>query len=630
MLHTTGYESLCSIYRIQTEATDWEFSRCDSLGFRVILVEIVSTPRPTQHKRHSLVHLFFSIRGALSLVGLVAVAPALAIIIFSGLEHGQMLEQDVRDGVRRQAETFAQIQHQITSSVEQTLSTIAAVQVFQESNRERQEAFMQRVLARNPEYVNMSYTDTRGIVQASPQLEQGTDLGDRKHIREVLAGDRFAIGEYVISRFGQEESLAFAHAIEDEHGRTLGAMGLVYRLSNYAEVFESLEFPPESTLTLVDHRGTTLFSHPPPRGATSTFSTTSSTVPLPGSGALAGPDGIRRFYATRPVFLLHSDTPYLTVVLGVPEERARAPMIATLRRNTILMVGVIIAALALAQLFGNLVFGRRLHRLNYVAEQISQGHISADFDLPTDPSEIGRLGRQMRNMAEALDARSLERDLTEKSLQESLHQKDTLLREVHHRVKNNLQLILSLVRLQRSQETNSIKDKLSYDGFTHGLEGRLAAMSEVHEMLYADIDVSEIQLDQFIPRVSRVIRSIYGRLDPVFHLEPVALPLEQAIPVGLIVNEFLTNAYRHGGAPSNSVQAQPEIYLARHGNTITLKVRDFGPGLPLAFDPGNSKGLGCTLVQSLAGQLRGTAAWANASENTPAGTVATLQFNLYE
>ncbi|TVR93158.1 MAG: HAMP domain-containing protein [Spirochaetaceae bacterium] len=633
---------------------------CDGGPFRAILSGMVPdqehTPRTASALGSTvvstLVHLVFSIRGALSLVGLVAVAPALAIIVFSGLEHGRMLEQEVRTEVRRQAESFAQIQNQITGSVQQTLSTVASVQVFQEPSRERQEAFMARILERNPEYVNIAYTDTQGFVLASPQLEIGTDLSDRKHIQDAVQRGGFAVGEYVISRYAQEESLAFAQAVEDEQGRTLGALGLVYRLSNYAEVFEQLEFPPESTLSLLDHRGITLFSHPAgmsevgkPGISASTAEGAASASPHPTGKALAGPDGVRRYYASRQVYLpgaaVEAETPYLTVMLGIPEERARAPMVATLRRNTLLMAGVIVAALVLVQIFGNLVFGRRLHRLNFVAERISQGHISADFDLPSDPSEIGRLGRQMQNMAQALEARSRERDLTEKSLQESVQEKDTLLREVHHRVKNNLQLILSLVRLQRSQELGSSEDQLRYDGFTHGLEGRLTAMSEVHEMLYADVDVSEIQLDQFIPRVSRVIRSIYGKQDPAFTLEPVALPLEQAVPVGLIVNELLTNAYRHGSNPTGSEEVAPGVELTRKGDTVTLVVRDHGPGLPPDFDPHTatgSTGLGCTLVQSLAAQLGGTAAWANAagdpmtgtiSASAAPGTTATLQFTVH-
>ena len=622
---------------------------CDGGAFRAILSGMVTaeqhTPRTVSALASTvvttLVHLVFSIRGALSLVGLVAVAPALAIIIFSGLEHGSMLEQDVRSEVRRQAESFAQIQHQITASVHQTLSTVASVQAFQEPSRERQEALMQRILERNPEYVNISYTDTRGVVQASPQLQLGTDLSDRTHIQDVLEAGGFAVGEYVISRYAQEESLAFAQAVQDEQGRIVGALGLVYRLSNYAEVFRQLDFPAESSLSLLDHQGRTLFSYPvgmseigqlgiPAQGASSGQSAeaAASASPHPTGAALAGPDGIRRYYATRPVYLPGAEAPYLTVMLGIPEERARAPMIATLRRNTLLMAGVIIAALVLVQIFGNLVFGRRLHRLNFVAEQISQGHLSADFDLPNDPSEIGRLGQQMQSMAQALEARSRERDLTEKSLQESVQEKDTLLREVHHRVKNNLQLILSLVRLQRGQETGSSEDNLRYDGFTHGLEGRLTAMSEVHEMLYADVDVSEIQLDQFIPRVSRVIRSIYGKLDPDFQLEPVALPLEQAIPVGLIVNELLTNAYRHGTTPASSDEVAPEVLLTREGDAVTLVIRDHGPGLPPDFDPTTSTGLGCTLVRSLAGQLRGKASWVSVADGTMAGTTATLRFSV--
>ncbi|MFN2312636.1 MAG: histidine kinase dimerization/phosphoacceptor domain -containing protein [Spirochaetia bacterium] len=509
----------------------------------------------------------------------------------------------------------------------------------------------------------MSYTNTQGIVRASPQLQLGTDLSDRSHIQEVLEHGGFAVGEYVVSRFGQEESLAFAHAVADEQGRIIGALGLVYRLSAYAEIFDQLELPPQTTLNLLDRQGVTLFSYPAGRSKvgeaglpTGGAEAAATEYPCPGCVALAGRDGTRRYYATRPLYLPGQDTPYLTVMLGIPEERTRAPMIATLRRNTILMAGVVGVALVLVQFFGNIVFGRRLRRLNFVAEQISQGRISADFDLPSDPNEIGRLGRQMQNMADSLEARSRERDLTEKSLHGSLQQKEMLLQEVHHRVKNNVQLILSLVRLQSTQTKSAADGESNFEAFALGLEGRLAAMSEVHEMLYADVDVSEIRLDEFIPRVSRLIRSIYGQLDPEFHLEPVALSLDQAVPVGLIFNEFLTNAYKHGTSPAAAASAQkppttqkpPEILLTRVRSGIQLVVRDYGPGLPPEFDPKSSTGLGYTLVQALATQLGGTAIWANsaaamrtmtggnagassgttATDTTTEGTTATLEFDL--
>ncbi len=636
---------------------------CDGGFCCAILGAIVDaqhdTPTLASALVSSLIHLVFSIRGALSLVGLMAVAPALAIIIFSGFEHGSMLEQNVRDDVRRQAEAFAQIQQQVTSSVQQNLSTLAAVQALEGSSREQQEALMQRVLDRNPEYVNMSYTDTQGIVQASPQLEQETNLSDRSHIQDVLKHGGFAVGKYVVSRFGQEESLAFAHAVADEQGRIIGAVGLVYRLSAYAKIFDQLELPPQTTLNLLDRQGVSLFSYPAGRGeigisevgelglpsaSAEGAGLAAIEYPCPGCVALAGRDGTRRYYATRPLYLPGQDTPYLTVMLGIPEERARAPMVATLRRNTLLMAGLVGVALVLVQFFGNIVFGRRLRRLNFVAEQISQGRISADFDLPSDPSEIGRLGRQMQNMANSLVARSHERDLNEKSLHNSLQEKEMLLQEVHHRVKNNVQLILSLVRLQSTQTKSAADGQANFEAFALALEGRLAAMSEVHEMLYADVDVSEIRLDEFIPRVSRLIRSIYGQLDPEFHLEPVALSLEQAVPVGLIFNEFLTNAYKHGISPAAAASAQkpptaqkpPQILLNRVRSSIQLVVRDYGPGLPPGFDPNTSTGLGYTLVRSLATQLGGTATWTSSATGTmtggnagaSSGTTATLEFDL--
>jgi|GEM_PF-3419820 len=195
-----------------------------------------------------------------------------------------------------------------------------------------------------------------------------------------------------------------------------------------------------------------------------------------------------------------------------------------------------------------------------------------------------------------------ERKRSEEILKASLQEKEVLLKEIHHRVKNNLQIVSSLLRLQ----SRKIQDKETADAFRDS-QNRIKSMALVHETLYRSEDLSKVYLNEYINKLTiDLIRSFESGKKVKFYpeLEEVFLSIDKAIPFGLILNELITNCLKH----AFPAERQGEIYVGLNsdGHSLTLTVRDNGIGMPEDIDLNNLSSLGLILVQSLVKQLKGT------------------------
>jgi PAS domain S-box-containing protein len=189
------------------------------------------------------------------------------------------------------------------------------------------------------------------------------------------------------------------------------------------------------------------------------------------------------------------------------------------------------------------------------------------------------------------------------AIRASLNEKVLLLREIHHRVNNNLQIIISLTKLQiRTIEDPAMRQVL---GET---QNRVRAMSLVHEKLYQSENLSSINLPEYTRYLATQLFTFYGverervRLD--IALDRVPLDIDTAIPLGLVLNELISNALRHAfpGGRSGALM----ISGRTEGDLLTLVVRDDGPGLSPDLDWKTTESLGFRLVNSLIDQLDGT------------------------
>jgi two-component sensor histidine kinase len=211
---------------------------------------------------------------------------------------------------------------------------------------------------------------------------------------------------------------------------------------------------------------------------------------------------------------------------------------------------------------------------------------------------------------------ALKRDVTrrkqvEAQLNASLREKEVLLKEIHHRVKNNLQVLSSLLSLQ----ADSIKNKEGLKALSES-RSRVMSMALVHEQLYNSKDLARVDFADYANILTTQLLRSYGvkpgQIRLQLAIDPILLGVDQAIPCGLIINELVSNALTHAfpgkRATHRAVETPSEIRVGLHSeqaDTLTLTVSDTGVGLPPTVNLNKPSSLGLQLVITLTQQLQG-------------------------
>ncbi len=212
---------------------------------------------------------------------------------------------------------------------------------------------------------------------------------------------------------------------------------------------------------------------------------------------------------------------------------------------------------------------------------------------------------QQSELYQQVQSELAERKRAEEQIIASLKEKDILLKEVHHRVKNNLQTISSLLRLQ----CDYIKDEKTLALFNES-QSRIRSMALIHEKLYQSKDLFRIDFAEYICELAaNLLRSYSASSQPItltINAQDIWLNIDTAIPCGLIINELFLNSLKHAFTPT--IQ-KPEIFIeihSSHVNEFTLIIGDNGVGLPQDLDFRNTESLGLQLVCTFTEQLEGT------------------------
>ncbi len=249
-------------------------------------------------------------------------------------------------------------------------------------------------------------------------------------------------------------------------------------------------------------------------------------------------------------------------------------------------------------------------------ENVLRGEPPKPLEYPYYITQNGRSGwmsdihAPLRNMEEEIvgiisTVREItERKEAEEQLKALVREKEAMLREIHHRVKNNMQVISSLMHLQAGCIDHPAAKIVLRD-----MQDRVHSMTIIHEYLYSSQNLSAVDmaayLKQLCQRLFRTLVMTPGTIQLRLELAPVQMAIDQAIPCGLIVNELVTNCFKHAFPD----QAGGEVRIALQPETLNrvrMQVSDTGVGLPMDFNPGRSTTLGLQLVSDLTRQLQGT------------------------
>ncbi len=218
---------------------------------------------------------------------------------------------------------------------------------------------------------------------------------------------------------------------------------------------------------------------------------------------------------------------------------------------------------------------------------------------------VEKRSQELREANRKLEERlEREREIS-RSLETAVAQKDVLLKELYHRTKNNMQVISSLLHIQslrcQDPEVRSLFD---------AARGRIQSMALVHEKLLNASDLSFIDLKEYLKDLTTELLRTHSLGQDVvviaMNAEPVPISIDQAVPLGLAVNELLSNAMKY--AFTDGRRGRIEIEVAREPDgSVRIVIRDDGPGLPEGKDPRTGEGLGIKLIEQIVGgQLKGS------------------------
>lgn len=197
-----------------------------------------------------------------------------------------------------------------------------------------------------------------------------------------------------------------------------------------------------------------------------------------------------------------------------------------------------------------------------------------------------------------------DKKISEQRLIDSLREKEILLKEIHHRVKNNLQVVISLLNLQARKITDDEALRCLAES-----QNRIRAMAMIHENLYMSENLSKIIFSDYLRSITRDLFMNYNTsaaaISLQFDLDEVFIGIDQAIPCGLIVNELVTNTLKYAFPQGFEVNPVLAITLKSIECGFELSVFDNGIGLPEGIKPGKTESFGLTLVGLMAGQIKG-------------------------
>lgn len=401
------------------------------------------------------------------------------------------------------------------------------------------------------------YDETGRLRLSSVPEAIGVEVSDREYFRRLRDGEPVVISPQLEERLSGEQVFVIARRIS-RNGRFHGAASIAIPTRSVDEFWSTMELGAFSTVSVIREDGWLVARHPQLAQAIDLSETplfTHYLAATPGGfyhSAVSPADGLSRIVGYQKV-----DHWPLVATAGVERREALQYFWASLWSG--LAVGL--------PTIGMLVLG------------------------------IWWIVRLLRKDA----ARRLE-------LERALERNEFLLREVHHRVKNNLQAVSSLIQLQPLPKESK-----------EDMARRVAAMIAVHEQIYGSDQFDRVELAPYAERLVKEIASGFsGDITVETNLEPLSIGRDQALPVGLLINEIVSNAFKH--AFVSQAEGRLLVELSREGENARLQIKDDGPG----YSPGSGrKGMGSRLIAGFVAQLEGVL-----NIDTSSGTKVVVTFPL--
>lgn len=467
-----------------------------------------------------------------------------------------------------------------------------------------------------PAYAIAVLHDAKG--DAVCQSDQGMappNAADSDWFKTVMETGRNTVSSYQYAPRLQEGVVHYAAPVMNDRNEVIGVLSLAIRLEWLSAIGQEPGLPPDAMVYLLDRAGNVLVG-PKPQGVdTQAGLPDPETIKEVVSGYIrtfdsVGQDGVRRNYAVNVI-----GDKELFVLLGQPTGRLIEPLRTTLLIQIGAVMFVSVAAMAAALIGARVLVTRWIGRLTEAASSMSVGDLSVKREFEGAPAEFRVLAETLREMAIRLDER-------EADLRQSLAQKQMMLREIHHRVKNNLQTVTSLLNLYaRIPRGEAVRQAFA------DVQMRINALALVHRHLYESQDMQEVDLHPFMTNLCSLLQDGSGvpprRVRLNVDIPHVRVTGDRAVPLALLTTEVVTNSFKHA-FPNQRAGSISVRITCEEGGMAKLVIADDGVGQPEREGDGEVPGsMGQTLIAAFTRQLGGEITFSG-----PPGTVSTLRFRL--
>ena len=461
-------------------------------------------------------------------------------------------------------------------------------------------------LGNSPALLNLARSDAAGNVQCSVlPFDPSTSFAQQGWWQTGIKAPGFTISAIVIGQITKKRALIGMQPIRTPTGQNNGAVTVAIDASWLERSLAKSEMSRDAAIAIVDNTGKVVL--------------TSETKILPSFDVRAGNAKVAEAVANDRVVWMYAVAPLydrdLYIVYAEPKEQLLATALKQVRISLLLpIVAILIACLAIWVGTNRLVL-RWLVSLRALAAQFARGNFAGDMQkYKRAPKELRLLSDDLHKMARIIKKRG-------QALQAALDAKTALTHDIHHRVKNNLQIVSSLLNLQAGK----ISDPAAREALNQ-TRARIGALAQIHRLLYEeshDSDHGNVNIASLLNALCIQLRALHrGQSD--IHLTCDAtsqtVPINNAVPLTLLAVEAVTNAFRHGFPARKS--GTIVLHFDVTANLATLSVSDNGVGFD---DKKDTASMGRQLMDAFAQQLAGELT----VRSSQSGTLVTLAYNLH-
>jgi two-component sensor histidine kinase len=546
-----------------------------------------------------------TLRRRLLLIITIALLPIALVSLFQGIARVQRDASDVRAQLTQSAKSAAEDYQSIFSSGEQILRAMGSISDVRQMNGNC-DGILADAMIGVSYFSNLSRMDAGGtLVCSALPLAKGISLATNPTFLAAKKTDGLVVSPLLLSRTTGLKVIGSQLALYKPGGGFDGTVGITLDLHWFDYLLHEHPAPAGAVIAVFDRNGVVLATNDPKVAPALTAAALKAGVP---DGASLGTrDAAGNAWHLGVAALIGKN---IFVAFGMRESRLFGETYLHVGIDFLLPIFMILFAWGAIWIATDRQVTHWIFYLRRIASAYRSGHYAIRADLAGAPAEFQQLGEAMSEMAENIQDR-------DRRLREAVTLKSTLIKEIHHRVKNNLQIVMSLLSIQ----ANQVKDAGAREALMQA-QTRINALALVHRILNELEDQSTLDLKQLLEELSRQIAEGMGDTDHVdirVDVPSMVVASGMAVALALFTVEALTNIYKHA-YPSRAdgvirVSLKPDA-----PGKLRLSIADDGVGYQL---DDSGKSVGSRLIRTFGAQLGGVA---SVTSEAGRGTVVTLIF----